>query len=948
MNGRPLTLLALLLWAAAPGFAAEPAPLHDWRLGQLVMPDASGTRHAQVEGRITLETSPVRAMVFDGTSTRLVLPNTTATDLPKRAITIEMCVMPEHKIRWGGIVGYFQDNGAYEKGWLLGYENDRFSFALAAVKGPGRMTYLKSPQPFTPGRWYHVAGVYDGTAMRLYVNGRKVAESAAQKGDIDYPPKAWYTIGSYRDNDENFLFKGKLHALSVHSEALLDRAILAHVRPLESLLVQPLAFAAAPRLRFLPGGAARVRWDLAAPAPCILECSRVGAAATSQVTSAQSAAAHEVVVRGLRPKTQYTYRIRASAADGERLSRAFPLDTTFDYTPLLVPDASLAPVAEAAAARQAVASAGIRRGLCVVYGLADGRLAYEISRQSEMTVVGLDDDPVRVAAARSFLLKMGVYGTRASVRQAGSLAALPMPSGLADLVVSESWFHRRCPGTAKEMRRLLRPDGGRLRLQTPKQGLDDTTRRVMAAWLAGTDLQAAESGDFLAWSERRGSLPDAGSWTHQYGDGGNSANSWDAIGGAAATSDLLVQWLGRPGASFGIDRNPRMPAPLASRGLLFHQGMNRLVAINAWNGTILWSLEMPALRRVNMPHDCGNWCLDDDSLYVVGLDSLFLLDPWNGREKARLTVPLAADGTAAEWGYVGRAGKLLVGSRVARGAPFSGYWGKGAWYDAKAGRGTEKVCSQALFAFPASGSSPAPTWVTSGAAIINSSITLAGERIFYLESRNPALKSNTSGRCGDALWTDLDLVCLATATGKEIWRQPAKIAPGKVVMYMSWIPGSLVLASSADGSYHLYCHDPQTGKRRWENRHAWPSDNHSGHMQHPVLNRTAVFLEPHAYDLQTGKRWERKMGARSGCATYTGTGSALIYRGQSRRVAMWDIAGGKVSTWTNLRPSCWISTIPACGLVLSPEGGGGCSCGTWLETSLGFAPRSLQSPEARP
>jgi hypothetical protein len=33
-----------------------------------------------------------------------------------------------------------------------------------------------------------------------------------------------------------------------------------------------------------------------------------------------------------------------------------------------------------------------------------------------------------------------------------------------------------------------------------------------------------------------------------------------------------------------------------------------------------------------------------------------------------------------------------------------------------------------------------------------------------------------------------------------------------------------------------------------------------------------------------------------------------------------------------------ISTIPACGLILSPEAGGGCSCGVWLETSIAFRP----------
>ena len=48
---------------------------------------------------------------------------------------------------------------------------------------------------------------------------------------------------------------------------------------------------------------------------------------------------------------------------------------------------------------------------------------------------------------------------------------------------------------------------------------------------------------------------------------------------------------------------------------------------------------------------------------------------------------------------------------------------------------------------------------------------------------------------------------------------------------------------------------------------------------------------------------------------------------------------GRVTQWNRLRPGCWLSTIPACGLLLSPEASGGCSCGNWLETSIGFAPK---------
>ena len=51
-----------------------------------------------------------------------------------------------------------------------------------------------------------------------------------------------------------------------------------------------------------------------------------------------------------------------------------------------------------------------------------------------------------------------------------------------------------------------------------------------------------------------------------------------------------------------------------------------------------------------------------------------------------------------------------------------------------------------------------------------------------------------------------------------------------------------------------------------------------------------------------------------------------------------DSLQAQLSSWPRLRSSCWLSTIPAAGMLLSPEGGGGCSCGIWMETSIGFMP----------
>jgi hypothetical protein len=158
------------------------------------------------------------------------------------------------------------------------------------------------------------------------------------------------------------------------------------------------------------------------------------------------------------------------------------------------------------------------------------------------------------------------------------------------------------------------------------------------------------------------------------------------------------------------------------------------------------------------------------------------------------------------------------------------------------------------------------------------------------------------------------------------------------VFYLLAAEEKVFIASSAAGKYHLYAFSAADGSSLWEAAHDWTRDNHGGHLQHPVVVRNTVFLEPCAYDASTGKLLNREIGRHGGCATYAATSNALVYRGDGGFISMWDISQNKVTGWYNLRPSCWLSTVPANGMVLSPEGGGGCSCGNWLETSIGFAP----------
>ena len=110
-------------------------------------------------------------------------------------------------------------------------------------------------------------------------------------------------------------------------------------------------------------------------------------------------------------------------------------------------------------------------------------------------------------------------------------------------------------------------------------------------------------------------------------------------------------------------------------------------------------------------------------------------------------------------------------------------------------------------------------------------------------------------------------------------------------------------------------------------------------MSRPAIVGGKVFVRPRVIDLASGELQATAM-PMGGCGTYALTTQMVIFR--SGNVTLWDAQSGKSSSWDRLRPGCWLSTIPAGGMLLSPEAGGGCSCGKWLETSIGFIPHRQQ------
>ena len=56
--------------------------------------------------------------------------------------------------------------------------------------------------------------------------------------------------------------------------------------------------------------------------------------------------------------------------------------------------------------------------------------------------------------------------------------------------------------------------------------------------------------------------------------------------------------------------------------------------------------------------------------------------------------------------------------------------------------------------------------------------------------------------------------------------------------------------------------------------------------------------------------------------------------------AMWDLASNKRTQFQGIRSGCWLSLIPASGLLLAPETSAGCSCTHAIQTSVAYLPKA--------
>ena len=656
---------------------------------------------------------------------------------------------------------------------------------------------------------------------------------------------------------------------------------------------------------------------------------------------------HLVTVHDLSLDGEYTYRIVGVEGGKDVQSKQYKFDSSFYYRLPGVTHGQAAPRKESklsVATDQILELANARAGYCLVLGGVDGSLALELIRKSDLQVVVLDEDSARVQQIRANLDEAGVYGVRASVL-AGALDERFLGSMMFNLIVSERHLleGQLPPAKGAEALRYLVPSGGAVVLG--QAGDLDPVQR----WLgqSGSRLVRSDNGEARWLVYSRPQLDGAGEWTHQYGNAQNTACSGDDL----VKGEMGVKWWGEPGPRPMPDRGPRNPAPLSTNGHLYVQGDRVLFGLDAYNGTVRWSFSSPEMRRANIPRDSSNMVAAGDQLYLVQGRYCIGIDGTTGQRARRFSVP-EGESAKYQWAYLSATGSKLIGSRVKKGELYLGDGGE--WYEKYETSSISRVTSDRLFGVDLKSGERA--WTYEGGAIINSTITIGDRVIYFIESRAPKALKMAGGIQPIEQMGEQHLVALDMESGESRWDRPHDFSKLQFMTYLLYAKGTLVATGTdKDKNYHTFgiAAEEQTRKAKdgssvhipagsllWEDHHKEGKGHHSGHLQHPVVIGDTYYSDQWAFDLTTGKELRDDLPERRGCGTMSASNHTMFFRHYSH--GMWDLITNKRSQFEGIRSGCWLSLIPAGGMLLAPETSAGCSCTHSIQTSLGYLPRSLE------
>ncbi len=209
------------------GCVAPPAGLLSLWKGDTDAFDAVGNRHGTLQRGTGFNLGQVgHAFEFDGIDDGVVLGGTRlgALDITNRQLTVSAWIKPATTNQAFGNNQVIFDKlfDGQLNGYLLEVVQGTLSMVVATTDGSGVASASLGLQPL---RWTHVAGSYDGTAVRVFMDGVEVGSSALTgaitHSDVDA------AIGNDNAGSTTFGFSGLIDEVAIFDRALLSGEIAA-------------------------------------------------------------------------------------------------------------------------------------------------------------------------------------------------------------------------------------------------------------------------------------------------------------------------------------------------------------------------------------------------------------------------------------------------------------------------------------------------------------------------------------------------------------------------------------------------------------------------------------------------------------------------------------------------------------------------------------------------
>lgn len=555
-----------------------------------------------------------------------------------------------------------------------------------------------------------------------------------------------------------------------------------------------------------------------------------------------------------------------------------------------------------AAAQEAsdlITRAKLQRGICCVLGAGDGTLPLALAGNSEMLIHVLESDADAVQQLRRQADEAG-YSIRRVVVEKGDPAALPHADNTIDLVITNR-ADLLDSLKASDMLRALRPEGVAI-----VGGMN--ARVALRAWTSQVERAKSWSDSHGDWVQFSKPVPPGiGEWSHWEKSADNNPVSEDTFIKAPYMTQFMAKpwYIGMPAVTTAAGGRTF----LAMGHIAHHKrewgALNRLIARNGYNGTVLWERKLPEDYLVHR----SAFVATKDTFYMINGDHCLLLDAKTGAEKGRIRV----EDFSGSWKWIAirngilyaLAGEAGDGVELVKGNRAHGGW---SWADLSKGYYGKRIphgFGDLLLAYDLENQNV--LWRHTEESLIDSRGLAIRDDKFYLYCPDRHFRA-LDCMTGELRWTSSDqkMLDLIEKPGKGLtstpgWRtQTLVVATPESLVIQGQTRMNVIGLSTASGS--LLWHKPKV-----------TNNPNAIYVDNKVILGVGEGGSHLVIDPTTGNVEDDLGFFKVACTRLTASTDSFFVRGEG--MSRFDRASKTLQVDGAVRPACNDGVIPAHGLI---------------------------------